>query len=439
MTALDAKWAAALGGRSFGTGSARHTPSPSSFTPSSPAVRTAAAAPPDETRSGAIGLGIADIGGPVSLDLGKLVDGRLLIQGVSGAGKSWTLRRLLEQTAGLVPQVVVDPEGEFRSLAEHFGHLMLDGHRLDGAALDLAARRVREHRLSVLLDLSELDRERQMMAVAAFFGALIEAPRAHWHPTLVAVDEAHLFAPFGGQSAAATAVRKAAIAAVTDLMSRGRKRGLTGVLATQRLARLAKSVVSEVHNFLVGLNTLDLDIRRAAETIGWDARRAFDRLPMLAPGDFVAVGPAFSRSPAVLRIGAVTTRHRGATPALLPPAAIDAGDAARLLDLDELMEASAAEEGARREAARPDGLNAVRALLRDPAFGAAGRARDALAEIAADGAPLGDLARHLALPSDALGDALALLDRFGAVEFHGAGATRAVRLAADMLPERRDP
>ena len=41
------------------------------------------------------------------------------------------------------------------------------------------------------------------------------------------------------------AVRKAATGAIVDLMSRG-KRELTGVLATWRLARLSKSVVSEV-------------------------------------------------------------------------------------------------------------------------------------------------------------------------------------------------
>jgi DNA helicase HerA-like ATPase len=66
---------------------------------------------------------------------------------------------------------------------------------------------------------------------------------------MVAIDEAHLFAPFGGQSTVTTPVRKAATGAIVDLMSRGRKRGLAGVLATQ-LARL-KSVVSEVHNFLL--------------------------------------------------------------------------------------------------------------------------------------------------------------------------------------------
>jgi uncharacterized protein len=62
------------------------------------------------------------------------------------------------------------------------------------------------------------------------------------------------------------------------------------MLATQRLARLSKSVVSEVHNFLIGVDTLDLDVKRAAETIGWETRKAYDRLPVLQPGEFVACG-----------------------------------------------------------------------------------------------------------------------------------------------------
>ena len=34
-----------------------------------------------------------------------------------------------------------------------------------------------------------------------------------------------------------------------------------------RLARLSKSVVPEVAKFLIGVNTLDLDVKRATETI----------------------------------------------------------------------------------------------------------------------------------------------------------------------------
>lgn len=384
-------------------------------------------------REGDIDLGTADdTGGAIGISLTKLIEGRLLIQGASGAGKSWTLRRLLEQTSSRVPQVIIDPEGEFREFAEKHGHFVLNGHQLDSIALATAVRRARKHRLSLLLDISEVDRETQMKAVAAVLSALIDAPREQWHPLVVAVDEAHLFAPFGGQASESTAVRKAAIAALTDLMSRGRKRGLCGVLATQRLARLAKSVVSEAQNFLIGLNTLDLDIRRAAETIGWDARRAFDRLPMLAPGDFVAVGPALSRSPAVVRVGAVITEHRGAVPAIPTPQVITPGRAAEILDLDTLMEASQADAEVRESTALMPGIKAVRGFIRDPAFVAAGSIWGALKPLAPEGAGVADLAPYLKISADEVTAGLALLDGFGVLEFSGEGQSRAVRLERGM-------
>lgn len=387
--------------------------------------------------TGDIVLGRADTGGDVGIDLQQLMEGRLLIQGASGAGKSWTLRRLLEQTAGRVQQVVIDPEGEFRGLAEAFGHLHIEAHRLDAGALATLAYRVREHRLSILVDFSDLDRAGQMIAIAALFGALIDAPAEHWHSTLVAVDEAHLFAPFGGHSSAPTSVRNASIAAVTDLMSRGRKRGLAGILATQRLNRLSKSVISEAHNYLIGLNTLDLDIRRAAETIGWDARRAFDRLPMLKPGQFVAVGAAFTRSPAVTKVGLVQTHHKGSAPRLATPAPLDAAAAARLLDLDHLAGVSSADAEARAATAMAPGLKAVRAFIRDPGFAAAGRAWGALLPLAPEGATLAELAAFLDVPAQDLAAGLALLDAQGVIEFSGDGATRAVRIEPKLAKELR--
>lgn len=86
--------------------------------------------------------------------------------------------------------------------------------------------------LSLLLDLSDCEREDQMRSIAAFLDGLIDTPREDWHSCLVAIDEAHLFAPFGGEILAASSIRKAATGAVVNLMSRGRKRGLAGVLAT---------------------------------------------------------------------------------------------------------------------------------------------------------------------------------------------------------------
>ncbi len=377
---------------------------------------------------GAISLGVCDVGDHLGVDLGRLFDGRLLIQGVSGAGKSWTLRRLLEQTHGLVQQIVIDPEGEFVDLEAALGLTGIDAQALDLNGMARAAERVREHRLSVRLDLSQCERERQMQAFTAFSRALIDAPREHWAPALIAIDEAHVLAPFGG-SDGQTFTRKSSAGAMADLMSRGRKRGLVGVLATQRLAKLAKNVSAEALNFLVGLNTLDLDIRRAAETIGWDARKAFDRLPMLSPGEFVAVGPAFTRSPAVAKIGAVRTRHTGSRPEIDAPPPICGEDAAQRLGLDELIGASRdAEETRASEGGLAVGARAVRAFLKDPRCGLAARAYDTLAALAPNGARVADLAAELGVAAEAIAEALALLSGVGMLEFSDVDGAHAVRL-----------
>src|SRR5215208_302869 len=79
------------------------------------------------------------------LDLEELLATRLLVQGNSGSGKSHLLRRLLEQSAAHVQQVVVDPEGDFVTLAEAFGHVVVDAARSD-VDLQRIAQRVRQHR-----------------------------------------------------------------------------------------------------------------------------------------------------------------------------------------------------------------------------------------------------------------------------------------------------
>ena len=390
-----------------------------------PGPRSAAPSPD------AIALGVDEYGRELALDLAKLATGRLLIQGVSGAGKSWLLRRLLEQSAGRIQQIVIDPEGEFDTLAEGLGYLYVEASKLDTAALATLGQRVREHRLSVVLDFSDWDREGQMKALAAFMGALIEAPREFWTPAIVAIDEAHLLAPYGGADLAPASVRKNSIAAIADLQSRGRKRGLIGVIATQRLARLAKSAASDAQNFLVGMNTLDLDIKRASEMIGWPPRKGFDRLPLLQPGSFVAVGAAFSRAPAIANVGGVKSRHKGAAPALAPLRQRDAAEARQALKLYELIEESAEP--------RPDdafvgvGFRAVRDFVREPSFALASRVYAALVPVAPDGALCAALADALSVSEVELADAVSLLCRFRIVERSHIDGDLALRVEPGLL------
>src|SRR3712207_4266737 len=65
-----------------------------------------------------IDMGQAKNGRAASLDLEELLATRLLVQGNSGSGKSHLLRRLLEQSASVVQQAIIEPEGDFVTLAE---------------------------------------------------------------------------------------------------------------------------------------------------------------------------------------------------------------------------------------------------------------------------------------------------------------------------------
>lgn len=262
-----------------------------------------------------IDMGAAAGGGVANLDLEELLATRLLVQGNSGSGKSHLLRRLLEQSAPWVQQCIVDPEGDFVTLAERFGHQVVDAARSE-AELARIAGRVRQHRVSVVLNLEGLDVEQQMRAAAAFLGGMFDAERDHWYPMLVVVDEAQLFAPAVAGEVSDDA-RKLSLGAMTNLMCRGRKRGLAGVIATQRLAKLAKNVAAEASNFLMGRTFLDIDMARAADLLGMDRRQA-EMFRDLARGNFVALGPALSRRPVAITIGPVETSARSTSPKLMP-------------------------------------------------------------------------------------------------------------------------
>ncbi|GAA0730821.1 ATP-binding protein [Sphingomonas japonica] len=263
-----------------------------------------------------VDMGNDGSGKPVPIDLEELLATRLLVQGNSGSGKSHLLRRLLERSAGQVQQVIVDPEGDFTTLSDAYGHIVIEAVDHSEREIIRFGTRIREHRASVVLNLEGLEAEAQMRCAAAFLMALFDAPRDHWYPALVVVDEAQLFAPAAAGEVAEDA-RRASLSAMTNLMCRGRKRGLAGVIATQRLAKLAKNVAAEASNFLMGRTFLDIDMARAADLLGMERRQA-EAIRDLQRGTFLALGPAVSRRPLSVTIGAVETSARSSSPKLTP-------------------------------------------------------------------------------------------------------------------------
>lgn len=245
----------------------------------------------------------------VFVDLEELLTTRLLIQGNSGSGKTHLLRRIMEECAGIVQQVIIDPEGDFASFGETFGYTVIDATKFERQKLAGIARRARELRGSVVVTLEGMPINDQLRAVAAFLNGLFDAPPEHWHPAIVAVDEAHLFAP-NGDNGEEKEARKEGQQAMANLMSRGRKRGLAGIIATQRLSKLHKNVAAEATNFLLGRTFLDIDIARAVDLLGM-SRADGEQVRNLSRGEFLGLGPALARRPLKVTVGTTMTKGKG--------------------------------------------------------------------------------------------------------------------------------
>ena len=292
--------------------------------------------------SAPITIGVDQGDKPVTIDIEELLATRLLVQGNSGSGKSHLLRRLLEESASIVQQIVIDPEGDFVSLSDAFGHIVIDGAAYSEAELMRLGARIREHRASVVLALDNLEIEAQMRCAALFLSALFDAPREQWYPALVVVDEAQMFAPAVAGEVSDEA-RRLSLGAMTNLMCRGRKRGLAGIVATQRLAKLAKNVAAEASNFLMGRTFLDIDMVRAADLLGMERRRA-EQIRDLARGQFLGLGPAISRRPVAVRIGPVRTGPRVLSKGLTPPPEASPDQIHALLHADLHLETVACDD-----------------------------------------------------------------------------------------------
>ena len=243
--------------------------------------------------------------GTLRVDVKTLISTRLLIQANSGGGKSYAIRKLLEETHGEVQQIVLDSEGEFSTLREKFDYLICAPKGGDVIATPqtaaVLARTLLELGTSAIIDIYELKAHERPRFIKLFLEAMMNAPKKLWHPVMVVIDEAHVYCPEKGKAES--------VGAVIDLATRGRKRGYCAVLATQRLSKLHKDTAAELLNKLIGRTGLDIDVKRAADELGMTPKDAIANLRPVKAGTFYAFGPALSLEVKKVVIGKVKTSH----------------------------------------------------------------------------------------------------------------------------------
>jgi len=263
-----------------------------------------------------VNLGTAPHNIPFAVNLSLLLTSNALLTANSGGGKSWALRRMIEQAFGHVQQIIIDPEGEFSTLRSKYD-VVLVGKGGDTPAdlrsAKLLALRLLELGTSAVIDLYEMTKANQLLWVAAFVQALVDAPKSLWRNLLLYADESHMFAPQPGHGVQESAAEKLCRAALIDFAAKGRKRGYGIVAATQRLGKLSKDFAAELKNVLVGQTFLDIDRERAADCLGItkaSKQDFFQNIKLLQPGRFYALGRAFGcLEPTLIKIGIVQTEH----------------------------------------------------------------------------------------------------------------------------------
>lgn len=254
-------------------------------------------------------LGAQLDGSPLYIDLPKLIVTRLLIQANSGGGKSYLIRRLIEQAFGKIQIIVIDPEGDFATLREKFDFVLAGQGGETAADPKTAAAlaiRLLELRASCVCDLYEMDKSVRKEFVKVFLKALVNAPKKLWHPVLVIVDEAHDFCPEKGTGEAVSSEE------MIGLATKGRKRKFCAIFATQRPTKLRKDAAAEMLNVCVGQHFIEIDQDSACKTLGVSGRSQEEMrhtLKVMEPGTFFAFGRAISLERVQVKVGKCITTH----------------------------------------------------------------------------------------------------------------------------------
>lgn len=252
-----------------------------------------------------------DVDNKVNIQSEALIGVSAAILGITGSGKSNTAAVLIEEslTNGL-PMTIVDIEGEHWGLKERFEILVAGrGEHVDvEVGLEKAEQLVElsvRQRLSVILDLGEFSLDEQFDFLVAYLTRLWEVCSSLKQPYQVVVEEAHEFVPQGGR----TPVKEILI----RIFKRGRKRGLSCVLVSQRSQKVDKEVLTQARLFFLHRVIHPVDLRVCQDLIPLPARQVDQMITSLSSGQAAVL---FENKLTVAQIRLRSTFHAGATPSL---------------------------------------------------------------------------------------------------------------------------
>jgi Helicase HerA, central domain len=235
----------------------------------------------------------------------------------SGMGKSYLAGVLAEETlenGGLL--CVIDPEGEYFTLAERYPLLVIGGERgmlpLSEAAIDLYVEMMLEANIPLVFDLSDYIDVEQQALYAHIADSLFNLETKYRKKVRLIIEEAQIYAPqrmaAGGSSK--VKMKQDPVYVSQQLAKRGRKRAIDTLWATQRPASLSKDILSQCNRFWFGGITAEQDYKAIKPFLN-EAGISFAQLKNLRPGEFFFYSKGQTQ---ILRVRKRFCKHAGATP-----------------------------------------------------------------------------------------------------------------------------
>ena len=252
-----------------------------------------------------------DISRDLELDLEEIIGQCVAILGIRGSGKSNTAGVIFEELLRhRYPMSIVDIEGEYFGLKEKYEVLVVGTGegveiQIDADCAGEIAQVSMEENVPVVLDLSGFLSDERTELLKAYLSSLWGLAGSLRRPYIIGIEEAHEFIPQGVKTELKEMIARIAL--------RGRKRGLGGIIVSQRSAKVDKDVLSQAGILFLHRVVHEVDMRVYSELLPWRKNEVKEIVNSLDTGDCVYMNgdtilPIYVRERA--------TFHAGFTPSL---------------------------------------------------------------------------------------------------------------------------
>jgi len=187
---------------------------------------------------------VIDKEGKVKFTLHDIIGKSIAILGIRGSGKTNTAAVLAEEILkNKLPVLIVDPDSEYWSLREKYDVLIIGKSRHADIKLDkldklyVIGEYSLKNNLSVIVDISEYRTSEILKGLYSLFDKIWSLSFNIRRPYFIVLEEAHEFIPQFKNTELKEVLSRIAL--------RGRKRGLSIILISQRSAKVDKDVLTQ--------------------------------------------------------------------------------------------------------------------------------------------------------------------------------------------------